>query len=136
MKKQQLILATAVVSMLGLVACAHDEDKRTQTKPHYEMDDGLDHSKEIYDGHRHYRATPFNHGNSRNDTEITALIRQDIVADDSLSINAKNVKIITNDGRVQLRGWVNSSREKNVVAQIANHYAGYANVSNQLTVKN
>jgi hyperosmotically inducible periplasmic protein len=136
MKKQQLLFASAAVSMLGLVACAHDENQRTQARPHYEMDDGLDHSKEIYNDQRNYGATPFNQGNNRRDMEITALIRQDIMAEESLSINAKNVKIITNGGRVQLRGWVNSSSEKNTVAQFANRHAGYANVSNQLTVKN
>src|SRR6266498_3096260 len=42
---------------------------------------------------------------SEADRTISQNIRQAVTADDSLSTNAKNVKIITNDGTVRLRGF-------------------------------
>src|ERR1700738_3854393 len=48
--------------------------------------------------------TPLDQSESESDRKITQKIRQAIVADDSLSTNAKNIKIITVKGIVTLRG--------------------------------
>ena len=48
--------------------------------------------------------TSGNQSNSPEDVKITAAIRRAIVKDHSLSATAKNVKIITSDGTVTLRG--------------------------------
>jgi osmotically-inducible protein OsmY len=48
--------------------------------------------------------TPGDQSENEADRTITQNIRQALTADDSLSTNAKNVKIITNDGTVTLRG--------------------------------
>src|SRR6185295_17520232 len=56
--------------------------------------------------------TPPDQGGSAADRELTAEIRRSIVKDDSLSTNAHNVKIMTNDGVVTLRGPVKSVAEK------------------------
>src|SRR5262249_59828182 len=58
------------------------------------------------------------------DRTITQNIRQAINADDSLSTNAKNVKIITNDGTVTLRGPVKNEQEKTAVEAKAKQVAG------------
>lgn len=50
-------------------------------------------------------------------------------------MNAKNVKIITIDGRVTLRGPVNTAEEKRLIGDIAIHIAQLENVDNQLEVK-
>ena len=73
-------------------------------------------------------------GNKKADREMTAKIRKAVVEDDSLSVSAHNVKIITRDGKVTLRGRVRSNEEKAAVAAIAQSVAGDA-VDNQLTVK-
>jgi hyperosmotically inducible periplasmic protein len=78
--------------------------------------------------------TPFAQGNSRADTETTAHIRRGILADKNMSVNAKNVKIITNDGRVTLRGPVKNAEEKRMIGEIANRIARSENVDNQLEV--
>jgi sporulation protein YlmC with PRC-barrel domain len=78
--------------------------------------------------------TPLDQGNSQADLDTTAQIRKDILADDGMSVNAKNVKIITRDGRVTLRGVVNSDEERHNVGEIANHVAHSGNVDNQLAV--
>lgn len=79
--------------------------------------------------------TPMDQGNSQADTTITASIRKEINAAKNISTNGKNVKIITKDGKVTLRGPVNSAEEKRLIGEIANRIARAANVDNQLEVK-
>jgi osmotically-inducible protein OsmY len=50
-------------------------------------------------------------------------------------VNAQNVKIITVDGRVTLRGPVNSEEEKRLIGEIADRIAHSENVDNQLDVQ-
>src|SRR4030095_9597634 len=57
-----------------------------------------------------------------------------VTADDSLSTNAKNVKIITNDGTVTLRGPVKSEKEKSDIEAKAKQVAGVKSVDNQLEI--
>jgi hypothetical protein len=79
--------------------------------------------------------TPLDQGSSRADIDITAQIRKEIIATKEMSVNAKNVKIITRDGHVTLRGPVNTSEEKRVIGEIAERIAGAGNVDNQLEAK-
>lgn len=69
------------------------------------------------------------------DREITQKIRQAIVKDESLSTYAHNVKIVTQDGQVTLKGPVRNEDEKATVASKAAEVAGPGKVNNQLTVK-
>jgi hyperosmotically inducible periplasmic protein len=69
------------------------------------------------------------------DRELTQKIRQAVVEDDSLSMAAQNVKIITVDGIVTLRGPVDSQREKQAIGAKAVQVAGSNKVRNQLEVK-
>jgi len=57
------------------------------------------------------------------------------MADGSLSFTAKNVKIITQNGKVTLRGPVNSQEERNAIEAAARKIAGSGQVDNQLEVK-
>jgi osmotically-inducible protein OsmY len=70
------------------------------------------------------------------DRTISQNIRQALTADDSLSTNGKNVKIITNNGTVTLRGPVKSDKEKSTIAAKAQQIAGVKNVDNQLEITN
>ena len=70
------------------------------------------------------------------DRMMTKKVRQSIVADKSLSTYAHNVKIITKDGMVTLKGPVPSEDEKSAIASKAAEVAGSPDkVTNQLTVK-
>ena len=60
---------------------------------------------------------------------------QAVIADDALSFNAKNVKIITRDGHVTLRGPVNHQKERLAIGEIASRVAGPSHVDNQLEIK-
>jgi osmotically-inducible protein OsmY len=70
------------------------------------------------------------------DRTISQNIRQAIVADDTLSTNGKNVKIITVDGTVTLRGPVKSEKEKTNIGAKAQQIAGVKRVDNQLEIAN
>jgi len=79
--------------------------------------------------------TPIDQGENEKDVEISANIRKAIVADDSLSTNAHNVKIVTSGGTVTLRGPVKSSQEKAAVEAKARQVAGVARVDSFLEVE-
>lgn len=72
--------------------------------------------------------------NNRPDRELTKDIRKSIMADKSLSTYAHNIKIISQDGKVTLKGPVRSDDEKSAIEAKATEIAGQGNVTNQLTV--
>lgn len=78
--------------------------------------------------------TPGDQGGSEADRTVTQQIRQDLVKNDALSTTGKNVKIITVDGVVTLRGPVKSTGEKSQIATIAQNVGGVKRVDNQLEV--
>ncbi len=78
--------------------------------------------------------TAADQSSSPGDIEITQRIRREVTAVEGLSVNAKNVKIITVNGRVTLRGPVKTSAEKTQVAEIAVRIARMENVDDQLEV--
>jgi hyperosmotically inducible protein len=79
--------------------------------------------------------TPGDQANGESDLKITQRIRQAVMADDSLSFNAKNVKIITVGGKVTLRGPVKSDAERAAIEAAAKSVAGAGQVDNQIEVK-
>jgi osmotically-inducible protein OsmY len=79
--------------------------------------------------------TPIDQSNEAGDVKITAETRKLIMNDTSLSMNAKNCKIITaTGGAVTLRGPVNSKGEKATIAKYAKA-AGAKSVTNELEVE-
>jgi hyperosmotically inducible periplasmic protein len=79
--------------------------------------------------------TAENQSSAKSDRLITANVRRAVMADKSLSINAHNVKIITANGAVTLKGSVNSEDEKQKVATAAASVVSAEQITNQLTVK-
>jgi osmotically-inducible protein OsmY len=79
--------------------------------------------------------TPGDQGGTESDREITRQIRRTITSNDQLSSNAKNVKIITANGKVTLRGPVKSDQEKQTIATAAQGVAGVSSVDNQIEVE-
>lgn len=72
---------------------------------------------------------------NRSDRDITKQIRQSIVKDESLSTYAHNVKIITQNGQVTLKGPVRSDDEKRTIEAKATEVAGENKVKNELNVQ-
>jgi osmotically-inducible protein OsmY len=71
----------------------------------------------------------------RSDREITQQIRKSITSDKSLSTYGHNVKVITQNGMVTLKGPVRSEEEKKAVEAKAAEVAGADKVTNEIDVQ-
>jgi osmotically-inducible protein OsmY len=115
----------------GVPACTDvDADVDTDVDAAVEADDTERNVRDRDDATR----TPMDQGSSEGDMRITTEIRKALMADDDLSMNAKNVKVITVDNVVTLRGPVDSAQERDQIAALARKTPGVARVDNQLEV--
>ncbi len=73
--------------------------------------------------------------NNRSDRDITQQIRKAISEDKTFSTYAHNVKVITQNGQVTLKGPVRSDEEKRAIEAKAAAVAGDSKVTSELTVK-
>jgi hyperosmotically inducible protein len=73
--------------------------------------------------------------NAKTDRDITAKVRKEIMSDKDLSTYAHNVKVITANGAVTLKGPVKSDDEKAKVAELAANVVPADKITNELTVK-
>ena len=78
--------------------------------------------------------TPMSQSESKPDLELAARVRRAIVKDRKLSTTAKNIKVITQNGTVTLRGPVRSEMEKADIVQRAKRIAGEDKVNDQLDI--
>jgi hyperosmotically inducible periplasmic protein len=123
MLMKRTLLVLACLSTVSLAAMAA-EDK---TKPDNTAINERDRSRETQ--------TSGDQSNSSADLKITQAIRQTLMKDSELSTSAKNIKIITNNGQVTLRGPVKNAQEKAKIDQLARSAAGGAKIDDQLDVK-
>ena len=79
--------------------------------------------------------TPDDQKGDKKDLKITTKIRKALVNYRSLSIDAQNVKIITSNRVVTLRGPVESADESTALEKIAKKTRGVLRVDNQLEIK-
>ncbi len=80
--------------------------------------------------------TPGDQAENDVDRTITQKVRQAVVNDKDMSMNAKNIKIITNNGAVTLRGPVKTENEKSTIATLVKNVDGVRVVDNQLEIAN
>lgn len=78
--------------------------------------------------------TPIDQKENQKDVSTTAEIRNLVLATKDMSVDGRNVKIITADGKVTLRGPVASDDERKAIDKIARGVAGDDNVDNQIEV--
>lgn len=78
--------------------------------------------------------TPMDQSNTVEDTHITQAIRKEIMQE-PLSMVAKNVKIITLNGEVTLRGPVKTKAEKEKIGADAKAVPGVKSLNNELEVQ-
>jgi osmotically-inducible protein OsmY len=117
------LLVLACLSTVSLAAVAADE----KTNPDNTAVNERDRSGET--------KTSGDQSNNASDLKITQAIRQALMKDGELSTTAKNVKIITDNGQVTLRGPVKNAQEKAKIDQLARSAAGGAKIDDQLDVK-
>lgn len=77
--------------------------------------------------------TPLDQGTSEADVERTRQIRSAITSNDAMSMQARNVKVITREGVVTLRGPVATAEESAAIETIARQ-SGATRVDNQLEI--
>jgi hyperosmotically inducible protein len=94
-----------------------------------------DNTKRNFAGQNKNKETAEEQSNSKDDLALTQKLRQAVMKDGSLSMNAKNVKIIAQDGKITLKGPVDSQQEKDTIGSEAGELAGKDKVDNQLEVK-
>jgi osmotically-inducible protein OsmY len=119
-----------LLSMVLMVGCSKNRSEDKQVSQTVAPDNS---GRNVRDRDNQTK-TPVDQSENEADRTITQNIRQAITADDSLSTNAKNVKIITNDGTVTLRGPVKSEKEKTDIEAKAKQVAGVKRVDNQIEV--
>lgn len=73
-------------------------------------------------------------GNSKADLDLTQKIRHAIIDDKALTSYAHNIKVITRDGHVTLKGPVHTPEEKAALEAKASEIAGTGKVTNQISV--
>lgn len=78
--------------------------------------------------------TPLDQGTSAADLGTTQALRKALVANKNLSLNGQNVKIITQDGVVTLRGPVALEAERPLIVALAKQSAGLDRVHDQLDI--
>ncbi len=121
MKRTPLVLACLCVVTLAAIA-ADDKTKADNTAMNERDRSGQ-------------TQTSGDQSNSSADLKITQAIRQALMKESELSTTAKNIKIITNNGHVTLRGPVKSAQEKSKIDRLARSAAGGAKIDDQLDVK-
>ena len=78
--------------------------------------------------------TPMDQMNNQSDLKITQEIRQALMKDE-FSMDAKNIKVITRNGTVTLRGPVKTAAEAEKINVLVKAMPGIKNIDNQLQVK-
>jgi hyperosmotically inducible protein len=128
-KSSYLNLLFASLLLLGCGTLAVAQDSAGQSSP------DSDNTKMNQRDRNPNEPTADQQQNNRSDRYLTQQIRQAIVADKTFSTYAHNVKVITQNGQVTLKGPVRSDDEKRAVETKAAAIAGDGKVTSELTVK-
>jgi hyperosmotically inducible protein len=121
---KRTLVALTCLSAFSLAALPADDEK---ARPDNTETNERDRSSET--------KTSGDQSNSSADLKITQAIRQALMEDGELSATAKNIKVITANGQVTLRGPVNTAQEKAKIDQLARSAAAGAHIDNQIDVK-
>ena len=130
MKKTALLLPISLL-VLGGYACNSQPGEKTQAPSTKTAPDNTGRNVQDRSG---ATLTPGDQSESEADRTLTQKVRQAVMADESLSTTAHNVKIITSNGVVTLRGPVNSTKEKANIDAKAQQIAGATKVDSQLEI--
>jgi len=120
MKKIQLLILPLL--FFALAACAQDTERVKADNTARNADSPS-------------AQTPVDQAENEADLQISQNIRKAILADDSLSVDAHNVKVITSGGVVTLRGPVRTQQEKAAIEEKARQVSAVTRVDSLLEVK-
>jgi hyperosmotically inducible periplasmic protein len=119
------LLGMALVSILAVVLPLPAQTPKTQT--------GAPDNTSVNKRDRN-SPTADQQKQNASDVDITRQIRRSITGDKSLSTYAKNIKVITQNGNVTLRGPVRSDEEKKSIEAKANDVAGAGHVKSEIQI--
>ena len=122
MKRATLLLASLFI-VLTVAACSKSDNSQSSAPSDNQMASRADKGVTASD-------QPENDA----DRKIIQEVRQALTSDSSLSTSAQNVTVVSNNGKVTLRGSVKDDSEKQKIVNKATQVAGASNVDNQLTV--
>jgi len=129
--KKQMILA-ACLSLTPYLAIAATELAATETPT---VHDGDASNTSINKRDRDDKTlTPMDQMNNESDLKITQEIRQALMKGE-FSLDAKNIKVITRNGAVTLRGPVETAAELEKISVLVKAMPGIKSIDNQLQVK-
>ncbi len=128
-----MTIRISFVAVLALLATSACEKKTNEVPPESRKAVEADNTGKNERDRSTETLTPLDQGNNEVDLKITQQIRQDLIDRNDLSVSAKNVKVITRDRNVTLRGPVLSNAERETVVGIARR-AGAARIDNQLEI--
>jgi hyperosmotically inducible periplasmic protein len=131
MKKNFMLLVLSAC-LLMVVACASKPEQVDVVRKSSTDADNTARNSRDRDG---ATQTAGDQAENETDRTISANVREAVVADNGLSMNAHNVKIITSGGTVTLRGPVKSSEEKAAIESKAKQVAGVTRVDNLLEIE-
>lgn len=109
---------------MGSLLCAYPEIGFSQQKPAPDNTKTNDRSQ----------TTAAEQSNAQSDRELTQSVRRAIMQDKNLSTYAHNVKVVSQDGNVTLKGPVRSEDEKEAIVAKAAGAAGKDKVVDELTI--
>jgi hypothetical protein len=124
-----------VVLAIGALACGDRSQDRTQTDE-AQLEARRDVATEPPDAIAPQDGLPTASDQPENpaDRELAAAIRQQLMADDSLSTSAQNVTIVAESGNVTLRGSAQTADEKARIETAARQAPGVVQIDNQIEV--
>jgi hyperosmotically inducible periplasmic protein len=114
-----VVLSTAITANVWSVACSQSPDNTETNRPGKTPD----------------ATRADQQGQTAADRELTRKIRKAIVGNNSLSTYAHNIKIISRDGVVTLKGPVRTEDEKKTIYSAASEIAGASNLKDELNVQ-
>ena len=142
MKTYKYLTLCAALFALALTPSAWANDD-TNSVPNTDAMSGTNAATEVDNSQMNQRdrnnatRTPLEQGNSSDDIQTTQQLRKFVAqGTNNFSVMAQNIKIITRNGTVTLRGPVQTEDEKISIDSMAREVAGTNNVNDLLEVKN
>src|SRR3979411_1278763 len=131
----KILLLPAIASILLVCSSQGQQAPATPSDPAASDSTKADNTKRNSSEQKKNADPAEKQSNNKDDLALTQKIRQAVVKDGSLSMNAKNIKIIVREGKVMLRGPVDSQQEKDTIGTKAGEIADKDKVDKQLEVK-
>ncbi len=135
MKKQLIVLAVSLMLAPAANAAKTEHTDKDAKAVNEAAHAAPDNTKKNAREHNGGGVTAQDQSGEKSDVEVTRKLRQEILKRKKLSTNAQNVKIITQNGTVTLKGPVDSAAEKDKVERIAKQVIGANKLVNDLEVK-